>query len=196
MKPSLRESPPAPEHSGARGLAARIAAFGRSAWGGLVVRGAAAVAGLALLGLLGSSALARGGAHGVASPAASATAPEPAAPSAAEGDAGSSATVPEAHVVPESAQAPPEPPAQSASSAPSTRATPDDPVVLNTATHADLRRLPGVGDKRAEAILALRTRLGRFRQLEDLLKVKGVGRAMLKRLRPLVRIDAGERPHP
>ena len=72
-----------------------------------------------------------------------------------------------------------------------TRATPDDPVDLNTAREADLRRLPGVGAKRAEAILALRARLpgGRFRQLEDLLKVKGIGRAMLKRIHPLVRLS-------
>jgi competence protein ComEA len=62
-------------------------------------------------------------------------------------------------------------------------------VVLNTATLDDLRRLPGIGEKRANAILALRGKLGRFHQLEDLLKVKGIGRAMLKRLRPLVRLD-------
>jgi competence protein ComEA len=64
--------------------------------------------------------------------------------------------------------------------------------VLNTATEEDLRRLPGIGAKRAAAILALRVRLGRFRALEDLLKVKGLGRATLKRLRPLVRLDGGE----
>ena len=78
---------------------------------------------------------------------------------------------------------------------PASRATPDDPVDLNTAHVSDLRRLPGVGEKRAEAILALRARLpgGRFRQLEDLLKVKGVGRAMLKRIHPLVRLGARSR---
>jgi competence protein ComEA len=69
-------------------------------------------------------------------------------------------------------------------------ASKDDPVVLNTATTDDLRRLPGIGEKRASAILALRTRLGRFRAVEDLLKVKGIGRATLRRLRPLLRIDA------
>jgi competence protein ComEA len=69
------------------------------------------------------------------------------------------------------------------------RASPTDPVVLNIATPEDLRRLPGIGQKRADAIAELRARLGRFRALEDLLKVKGIGRAMLKRLRPLVRLD-------
>jgi competence protein ComEA len=69
-------------------------------------------------------------------------------------------------------------------------ASPDDPVILNSAASDDLRRLPGIGQKRADAILALRARLGRFRAIEDLLKVKGIGRATLKRLRPLVRLDA------
>jgi competence protein ComEA len=75
-------------------------------------------------------------------------------------------------------------------SAPHGRATSDDPVVLNTASADDLRRLPGIGQKRADAILALRARVGRFRAVEDLMKVKGIGRAMIKRLRPLVRVDA------
>ncbi|MBV9949507.1 MAG: ComEA family DNA-binding protein, partial [Myxococcales bacterium] len=69
-------------------------------------------------------------------------------------------------------------------------ATTQDPVVLNAASESELRRLPGIGAKRAGAILALRARLGRFRAIEDLLKVKGIGRATLKRLRPLVRLDA------
>jgi len=68
-------------------------------------------------------------------------------------------------------------------------ASKDDPVVLNTATTEDLRRLPGIGEKRANAILSLRARLGRFRAVEDLLKVKGIGRATLRRLRPLIRLD-------
>src|SRR5208283_1573154 len=68
-------------------------------------------------------------------------------------------------------------------------ATPEDPVYLKQATLADLHRLPGVGPKRAEAILSLRNRLGHFRQIEDLLKVKGIGRSSLKKLRPLVRLD-------
>lgn len=69
------------------------------------------------------------------------------------------------------------------------RATTDNPVYLNDATVDDLRRLPGIGPKRALAVLALRQRLGRFRQIEDLLRVRGIGRSTLRRLRPLVRLD-------
>jgi competence protein ComEA len=80
--------------------------------------------------------------------------------------------------------------------APAGAASADDPVVLNTAAADDLRRLPGIGPKRADAILALRARLGRFHAIEDLLKVKGIGRATLKRLRPLVRLDGPTSPAP
>jgi competence protein ComEA len=80
-------------------------------------------------------------------------------------------------------------PPDAATPTPSTRASPESPVVLNSASLEDLRRLPGVGPKRAEAILNLRTRLGGFRRIEDLLRVRGIGRATLKRLRPLVKVD-------
>jgi competence protein ComEA len=70
------------------------------------------------------------------------------------------------------------------------RATPTEPVYLNQASVDELRRLPGVGPKRAEAILVLRQRLGRFQRIEDLLRVKGVGRGAVKKWRPLVRLDA------
>ncbi|WP_169927919.1 ComEA family DNA-binding protein [Labilithrix luteola] len=62
-------------------------------------------------------------------------------------------------------------------------------MYLNTASEEDLRRLPGVGAKRAEAILALRRRVGRFQRLEDLMRVKGIGRAAIRKWRPLVRLE-------
>ena len=68
--------------------------------------------------------------------------------------------------------------------------TPDGKVVINLASEEDLRRLPGVGPSKAKAILALRAKLGRFRRPEDLLRVKGIGRRRLARLRPLLVVDA------
>lgn len=68
-------------------------------------------------------------------------------------------------------------------------------VVLNTATVAELCTLPGVGPKRAEQILALRDKLGgRFRRIEDLRRVRGIGRKALERLKPLVVLDPPEPP--
>lgn len=65
----------------------------------------------------------------------------------------------------------------------------DGKVILNLATEEDLRRLPGIGHGRAQSILALREKLKKFSRVEDLLKVKGIGRRGLARIRPLVRVD-------
>jgi len=65
----------------------------------------------------------------------------------------------------------------------------DGRVVLNLASEAELTKLPGIGPSRARAILALRQRLTKFRAVEDLLRIKGIGRKMLRRLRPSVVLD-------
>jgi competence protein ComEA len=59
-------------------------------------------------------------------------------------------------------------------------------VDLNHADEAALLGLPGIGETRARAIVAYRSAHGGFRNLSQLLQVKGIGRALLKRLRPLV----------
>lgn len=169
-------------------LAARLHAWAKES---LAARSLAVVAGLVVLAVIGRSALA-GSSHGpeVPAPAASlsAAAPEPAL-ALAPVDAGARAATPAIPTVSVD-ELPASPGRATPGGDAKPRATPDDPVDLNAATLEDLRRLPGVGAKRAEAILALRGHLpgGRFRQIEDLLRVKGIGRAMLKRLHPLVRL--------
>lgn len=59
-------------------------------------------------------------------------------------------------------------------------------INVNTASAAELTKLPGVGEKKAQAILDYRTSKGAFRNLSDLGKVKGIGPKMLEKLRPLV----------
>ncbi len=62
--------------------------------------------------------------------------------------------------------------------------TADGKVILNLATITDLRKLPGIGQKRAQAILDLRQKLGgRFRKVTDLLRVKGIGGKRLAQAR-------------
>lgn len=111
----------------------------------------------------------------------------PALASLADADAGFAAA--DAEVAPPS---PPPPVAMAppiATAISHARASIEEPVFLNHAGVEELRRLPGVGAKRAEAILVLRQRLGRFSRVEDLLRVKGVGRNTVKKWRPLVRLD-------
>ena len=57
---------------------------------------------------------------------------------------------------------------------------------LNTASAADLTRLPGIGQVKAEAIVAWREEHGGFSSVEELLEVKGIGEATLEGLRPYV----------
>ena len=72
----------------------------------------------------------------------------------------------------------------------------DGRVVLNRASPSELTRLPGVGDKRAAAIVSLRKRLGRFRRITDLLRVRGIGPKTLRRMRPHLVLDAPEPQKP
>ena len=62
-------------------------------------------------------------------------------------------------------------------------------VNLNTATVEELQLLPGIGEARARAVIAVRKQRGGFKSLEDLLQVKGIGEVGLDRLRPHVTVN-------
>lgn len=60
---------------------------------------------------------------------------------------------------------------------------------LNRATSAELQTLPGIGQRKAERIVALRRRIGSFQHLAHLLRVRGIGRRTLAKLRPYLRLS-------
>ena len=60
-------------------------------------------------------------------------------------------------------------------------------VELSAARLEQLDALPGVGPATAQAIIDWRRLHGRFRSVQDLLQVRGIGPAKLAALRPLVR---------
>lgn len=67
-------------------------------------------------------------------------------------------------------------------------ARPSGPLDLNTATAEELEALPGIGPATASAILAYRQEHGRFRTVDELLEVRGIGEARLAELRSMVRV--------
>jgi competence protein ComEA len=62
-------------------------------------------------------------------------------------------------------------------------------IDLNTATVTELMRLPNVGRKRAEAILARRGRKP-FKRVEELAAVKGISPAWIARNRSVLAVTA------
>ena len=67
---------------------------------------------------------------------------------------------------------------------------PGEALNLNTASEEELRRLPGIGEKLAAAIVAYREEHGPFRTVDELLQVPGIGEKRLAAIRDLVTIDS------
>ncbi|MBU2925757.1 ComEA family DNA-binding protein [Colwellia sp. 1_MG-2023] len=53
-------------------------------------------------------------------------------------------------------------------------------VHLNKSTLEELMTLKGIGQKKAQAILAYRKKMGDFKSINDLMNVKGIGEKVLK----------------
>jgi competence protein ComEA len=62
-------------------------------------------------------------------------------------------------------------------------------VNINTATPEQLELLPGIGEARAQAVVAMRKQRGGFKSVDELTEVKGIGDIALDRLRPFVRTE-------
>lgn len=62
-------------------------------------------------------------------------------------------------------------------------------VNVNTATVEELQLLPGIGESRAKAVIAMRKQRGGFKSVSELTDVKGIGEAALAKLLPFARIE-------
>jgi competence protein ComEA len=68
--------------------------------------------------------------------------------------------------------------------------TPAAPLDLNRATAVELEALPGIGEVKAAAILAVRDARGGFESLDELESVRGIGPSLAAKLRPLLKLGA------
>lgn len=86
-----------------------------------------------------------------------------------------------------------------------TKKPPAQPININTATAEELQQVPGIGPVTAEKIIHMRRAYGRFKRVDDLLSIKGIGRKRLEKMRkfltvsgpgaaPPLALPAGEKP--
>jgi competence protein ComEA len=69
-----------------------------------------------------------------------------------------------------------------------TSAAADGIVNINNADATTLETLPGVGPATAKAIVDYRTQHGKFRSVDDLLNVRGIGPSKLSQIKPHARV--------
>ncbi|HNY65411.1 MAG TPA: helix-hairpin-helix domain-containing protein [Deltaproteobacteria bacterium] len=60
---------------------------------------------------------------------------------------------------------------------------------INTATIEEFQLLPGIGEVMAKNILAYRKANGPFKSINDMEKVKGIGKKKLAKLRAYLKVD-------
>ena len=59
-------------------------------------------------------------------------------------------------------------------------------ININEASWEELALLPGIGNKRAEDIVAYRELYGPFQSVEDILKVSGIGTSIFEEIRDII----------
>ena len=69
-------------------------------------------------------------------------------------------------------------------------AAPAGPVNVNTATQAQLESLPGIGAAAAKRIIEYRDKNGKFKKVEELMNVKGIGEKSFLKLKPMITVGA------
>lgn len=70
----------------------------------------------------------------------------------------------------------------------SNKSTKNQKVNINTATQAELETLPGIGPSTALKIIEYRKENGKFRCIEDITKIKGIGESKYNKIKDLIKV--------
>ncbi len=66
---------------------------------------------------------------------------------------------------------------------------PDGKLDINTATVQQLQLLPGIGESTAQNIIFYREENGKFKTIEDLLNISGIGPAKFEKIKPYIKAN-------
>jgi len=66
---------------------------------------------------------------------------------------------------------------------------PAHPININTAGSSDLQQVPGIGPSTAQRILDTRKSYAAFKNVDDLLAIKGIGPKKLENMRKYLTVD-------
>lgn len=64
----------------------------------------------------------------------------------------------------------------------------DELISINTATKEELMTLPGVGESKANTIIAYREEHGSFKEIEDIMNVSGIGESAFEKIKDKITI--------
>lgn len=78
--------------------------------------------------------------------------------------------------------------AQAGYTVPEPEETDDGLININTASLEELKTLPGIGDIKAEAIIAYREETGSFNSIEDILNVSGIKDGSFEQIKDLIKV--------
>lgn len=67
----------------------------------------------------------------------------------------------------------------------------DDRIDINTATKEELMTLSGIGESRAESILAYRQIHGTFQNIEELMNVEGIKEGIFQKIKDSITVNTG-----
>lgn len=65
----------------------------------------------------------------------------------------------------------------------------EDTVNINTASKEELMTLPGIGESRADAVIACREEKGSFTSIEEIKDVAGIGDGIFNRIKDLITVN-------